>query len=75
MNVRILIEVDGQQVSEIVEDVATLDAMELEERVEKLKQRTGRAVLEPGLSAVGESVADRVVAVGRCGTRGGVRSR
>lgn len=73
MNVRIVIEVNGKRVSEIVEDVATLDAMELEERVEQLKQRAGRAVLEPGLSAVGERVADRVVAVGRCGTRGGVR--
>jgi tetrahydromethanopterin S-methyltransferase subunit B len=73
MNVRIVIEVDGQRVSEIVEDVATLDAMELEERVEQLKQRAGRAVLEPGLSAVGEPVAGRVVAAGRCGTRGGVR--
>lgn len=60
-------------VSEIVEDVATLDALELEERVEQLKQRAGRTVLEPGLSAVGEPVAGRVVAVGRCGTRGGVR--
>lgn len=73
MNVRIVIEVDGQRVSEIVEDVETLDALELEERVEQLKQRAGRAVLEPGLSAVGERVADRVVAVGRCGIKGGVR--
>lgn len=73
MNVRIVIEVDGQRVSEIVEDVATLDALELEERVEQLKQRAGRAVLEPGLSALGECVADRVVAVGRCEIRDGVR--
>ena len=51
MNVRIVIEVDGQRVSEIVGDVATLDAMELAERVEQPKQRAGRAVLEPGLSA------------------------
>lgn len=41
MNVRIVIEVDGQRVTEIVEDVATLDAMELEERVERVKQRAG----------------------------------
>ena len=55
MNVRIVIEVDGRRVSEIVEDIATLDALDLEERVEQIKQRAGRAVLEPGLSAVGES--------------------
>lgn len=73
MNVRIVIEVDCQRVSEIVEDVATLDALDLEERVEQIKQRAGRAMLEPGLSAVGELVADRVVAVGRCGIKGGVR--
>jgi tetrahydromethanopterin S-methyltransferase subunit B len=72
MQVRILVEVDGRRVSEIVEDVATVDALELEERVEQLKQRAGRAVLEPGLSVLGERVADRVAAVGPCGTTGGV---
>ena len=55
MNVRIVVEVDGEKVAEILEDVETLDALALEERVEQIKQRAGRAMLEKGFGAVGES--------------------
>ncbi len=56
MNVRLVVEVDGVQVAEILEDVETLDGLAVEERVEQIKQRAGRAMREKGLTAVGESV-------------------
>ena len=72
MNVRIVSEVDGQRVSEIVRTWRHSTPWTWKNgRV--AKQRAGRELLEPGLSAVGEFAFDRVVAVGRYGTRGGVR--
>ncbi len=55
MNVRIVVEVDGEKVAEILEDVETLDALALEERVEQIQQRALRAMREKGLGVVGES--------------------
>ncbi len=55
MNVRIVVEVDGEKVAEILEDVETLDALALEERVEQIQQRAWRAMREKGLGVVGES--------------------
>ena len=80
MNVRIVVEVDGEMVAEILEDVETLDGLAVEERVEQIKQRAGRAqslgwyrCSRRGSVRWGSRVAVRVVAVGRCGTRGGGR--
>ena len=56
MDVRIVVEVDGKKVSEIIESVETLDAMALELRVEELKKRAGRAVLDSGFTQLGESL-------------------
>ncbi len=43
MNVRIVVEVDGEMVAEILEDVETLDGLAFEELIEQIKQRAGRA--------------------------------
>ncbi|MEZ5942607.1 MAG: hypothetical protein R3C18_14535 [Planctomycetaceae bacterium] len=56
MDVRIVVEVDGRKVSEIIESVETLDAMALELRVEELKKRAGRAVLDSGFTQLGEAL-------------------
>ena len=56
MDVRIVVEVDGRKVSEIIESVETLDALALELRVEELKKRAGRAVLDSGLTQLGEAL-------------------
>ncbi len=54
VDVRVLVEVNGQKVSEIVESVDTLDALDLEQKIEELKKRAGRAILEQGLTQLGE---------------------
>lgn len=56
MNVQIVVRVDGRDVAEIIESVETLDALDLEEHVERIKRRAGRAMLEVGLTQLGESV-------------------
>ena len=56
MNVQIVVRVDGRDVAEILESVETLDALDLEEHVERIKRRAGRAMLEIGLTQLGESV-------------------
>lgn len=42
MNVQIVVRVDGRDVAEILESVETLDALDLEGHVERIKRRAGR---------------------------------
>ena len=48
MNVEIIVRVDGREVAQLSEDVPTAQALPLEERIERLKNRVGVVVLELG---------------------------
>lgn len=48
MNVQITVSVEGQEVARISDDVPTGEALPLEERVERLKQRVGVVLMESG---------------------------
>lgn len=58
MNVQIVVRVDGRDVAEILESVETLDALDLEVHVERIKRRAGRAMLEVGLTQLGPPQAN-----------------
>ena len=48
MNVQISLRIDGQEVAVLDDAFATQNALELEQRVEALKARTGRVLMEQG---------------------------
>ena len=48
MNVEIIVRVDGREVAQVTETVSTAEALSLEERIERLKNRAGVILLEVG---------------------------
>lgn len=46
MNAQIVVRVEGRDVAEILESVETLDALDLEEHVERIKRRAGTGMME-----------------------------
>ena len=48
MKIQIIVKVDGREVADVQEQVATSEALEFERQTEKLKDHVGRVVLEVG---------------------------
>ncbi len=56
MKVEIIVRVDGREVGLMEQEVATAEALEFEESVERLKDRVGQALLETGFTRLASTL-------------------